>query len=513
MTELYFLRHGKRIDHDPTGTALVEDYQPYNPSLSDSAIPQFEAIAEELIASSTNITEPTRKTIHIHFSPYLRCVQSADLLITSLKNKVSSHFQDPPKIKYSLLGDFALSEWIHTNMNNKPPFYDSNDAYELYTPNLKLIKNKTCLSNFRPTITLGNWNGYDLSYSDYQERSRDYFKKLIATYDKPIHKHDIIVVISHGYMINNFLSFFINTSNFNEVPEAKLNYAQKGHDDQWRLVKDCLGLTETVEDTTLNLDTDIVYYKTNFIKKDELEELIELTPLESTFSLITPSSLELPKNSFSQPNLSPNANKFKIKEEFKLKVMNDEAFKKTFDLTNKPVKPVTPELSPNSLPTRTNSIIDLSKLTFNKEIYKPRKLRYSNSGDYPIDTLNSKLNSQLNLLTMNTSSPTNSQNSFDSFSSLSKNLQSLRSNSQVNMINTAPSPTGFHSNYHILSPTSFHPLDPIKEPEPDANDAKKIKLINSIVPEKKKVFTFQNSDSEDDDEPDDKRYMWFGGNK
>lgn len=46
------------------------------------------------------------------------------------------------KVRFQLLGDFALSEWIHDKMKNKPPFVDSDDAYNMYTPNLKSLKIK-----------------------------------------------------------------------------------------------------------------------------------------------------------------------------------------------------------------------------------------------------------------------------------------------------------------------------------------------------------------------------------
>lgn len=542
MTELYFLRHGTRIDHDSRENAhpLVPEYEDYNPSLSDLALKQMEDVAKEIIDTSPNLAN--MKTIHIHFSPYLRCMQSADLLITYLKKLIKLQHPDL-KLRYQLLGDFALSEWIHDKMQNKPPCYDSNDAYELYTPNLKHIENKSCLSNFRPTITLGNWNGYDLSYQEYQARAKEYFKKLLATYEKK--NQEMIIVISHGYMINNLLSFFINNSNFNEVPEAKLNYACKIYD-EWKLFHDCLGLIELdpLLDTDLNLDSDIVYYKTNFIKKDDLagdaNPAAELTAIADA-ATATATSI---KPSISQPDLTnptfpfkswtpQMANKFNIQEEFKLKVMRDDAFKKAFDLSNPPVKPVTPEISPNSEPTRNNSIIDLSKIASNDDIYKPRKLKYSNTGDIPIDQLNSKINSQLNLLQMNNSS-------FDSTSSFPKNSQvnlmaSLRSpsnstvnfndHSQVNLMASLRSPTGSTVN---VNKDHFQPLNSIKEPmslsfnkqdlsdDSSSSGSKKIKLIKTIPPPLKKqnlVFNFDDSESDEDDEGDDKKYMWFGGNK
>lgn len=535
MSELYFLRHGTRIDHDQSDGAypLVKDYQVYDPSLSNQALIEFEQLAQEIIATSANLEN--MKIIHVHFSPYLRCIQSADLLITNLKKFIKLKFPNL-KIRFQLLADFALSEWIHDKMINKPPFYDSNDAYELYTPNLKYIENKSCLSNFRPTVSLGGWNGYDLSYKDYQLRSKQYFKKLLATYEKK--SAEMIIVISHGYMINNFLSFFINNSNFNEVPVAKLNYAGKIYD-EWKLFHDCLGLIDSDPnlDTTLNLDSDIVYYKTNFIKKDELESVESSSGIDLDDNDSNKNSRQGFKMSISQPDLTKTfpfsswtpqaANKFAIKSEFKLKTMNDQAFKKSFDLLNHPSHPVTPEISPNSEPTRNNSIIDLAKLSSNDEIYKPRKLKYTNTGDIPIDKLNSKINSQLNLLQMNNNS---SKNSLDSL------ISSIPRTSQVNLSASLRSFSNSRLNINEPDDASYHfQLANKKEPimmslkfnnsnntSNDSSDessvnSKKFKLISTIannkeIKKKHQVFNFLDSES-DDDGHDDKRYMWFGGNK
>ena len=42
---------------------------------------------------------------------------------------------------------------------------------------------------------------------------------------------------------------------------------------KWKLFKDSLNILEKEDiDSTLNLETDIVYYKTNFFKKDDFDE-------------------------------------------------------------------------------------------------------------------------------------------------------------------------------------------------------------------------------------------------
>lgn len=463
MTELFFLRHGKRIDHalqeDPSATPILADYKPYDPSLASCASDQIKNVALDIVQSSTAFTTaaktPAKKTIYIHFLPYLRCCQTADLLVSHLRPLLEQRHPEF-KVRYQLLGDFALSEWIHDKMKNKPPFYDSNDAYQMYTPNIKLLVNRSCCSNFRPTNTLGHWNGHDLSYKDYQNNCREYFKKLLATYDKPsyINNNDIVVVISHGYFINNLLSFFVTHPIFDEIPEAKINYAVREVRDlesgQWVLVKDALDLFNFDDiDKTLNLETDIVYYKTNFIKRDELNDKNNNLTIKKedkprpSFKIYQTSesyAVEMERessknNSINKPN-PPAANsfiinnpicpaakdwspqksrKFAIKNEFKLKSVDWEVFKEDFDITKPPARPYSPEISPTSLPTHNNSVVDLSKLVGTDENYKPMKLKYSTTDEIPIEQLNCKVNSHLNLAQIQRSYPSSNNLSITDF--------------------------------------------------------------------------------------------------
>ncbi|EGV61873.1 hypothetical protein CANTEDRAFT_125137 [Yamadazyma tenuis ATCC 10573] len=435
MTELFFMRHGKRIDHalltDPTATAIYPDYLPYDPSLATSSIDQVASVCEDIANTTTAFDPPPssspspgpthKKNIFIHFSPYLRCCQTADLIITHLKPKLESRFPNY-KLRFQLLGDFALSEWLHERMKDKPPFYDSNDAYQMYTPNIKLLKNRSACSNFRPTNTLGHYNGYDLSYKDYQNNCREYFKKLLATYDKPsyLNNKDIIIVVSHGYFINNLLSYFVTHPIFDEIPECKLNYARKELVDpdtgvfNWVLVKDALDMFNFDDiDKSLNLETDIVYYKTNFIKRDELNQKNNNLTIKQEDnprpSFIFRQTSENTKDNYKNSAFLNNpicpaakdwtpqtARKFEIKHEFKLKMIQDDVFKTHFDITKPPSHPISPEVSPNSEPTHNNSVIDLSRIGTG-EHYRPMKLRYSTTAEIPIETLNKKVNSQLNL--------------------------------------------------------------------------------------------------------------------
>lgn len=411
MAELCFLRHGPRADLT-NQRPLDPNARVYDPLVTASTVDLVGEVAEQLLQLG-KFEQHTKKNIYVHFSPYLRCCQSADVLASAMVKKLEARAPGA-KFKFQLLCDFALSEWIHDRMKNKPPFIDSTEAYQMYTPNVQGLQNRSMVLNFRPTTQLGPWNEPDLSFKEFLERCRNYFKKLLATYEVESHANDMIIVITHGYVISSILSYFINHPVFEEIPEFGVNFASK-QAGNWVLQKDCLGVLERDPhlNGTLNLETDIVYYKTNFIKKEEFNPEKQF-PAIGFLGLKT----DQPRPSFRitsvnnrKLNKAPNplcsgardwnpqdSNKFKIKAEFKMKVMHDSAFKKAFSIENHPVRPISPEVSPNLAPTRSNSTVNLSKLHSNEEIYKPLKLRYSLASDIPVAYLNSKLSSHLSLL-------------------------------------------------------------------------------------------------------------------
>lgn len=532
MSELYFLRHGQRIDHAPAGSkSLATEYQSYDPSLSRDAEAQIEELTSEILDITRAFSDKCtsrRKNIFVHFSPYLRCCQTADLIVSELKLLLPEKYPDF-NVKYQLLCDFALSEWIHDKMKNKPPFVDSNEAYQMYTPNLKLLKNRSNCSNFRPTTTLGPYNGPDLSYRDYQSRCKDYFKRLLATYEKGsyIENRDIIIVVSHGYAINNFLSYFISHPIFDEIPEAKINLARRVHyseadddesmessennededDDEeeeefdqedytWKLVKDAMNMADGSLDTTLNLETDIVYYKTNFIKRDELAtEMANSSSRQTTTAVVKPRASFKIENDTKKPR-NPiclaaknwdvtTANKFKIRAEFQLKHMNDESFRKDFDLNKRPSKPVSPEISPNSEPTRNNSLVDLSKLLSNEEIYKPFKTKYSNAFEIPIHKLNSKVNSQVNLAQYQREYHSSNDGSYIDLAKLSANAKASRKMSDSNPLQIAsppvPADSYFTLGMHTSSQASLSSLSSVNDDHVQTKPPRELKGSPPVI--------------------------------
>lgn len=574
MTELFFLRHGLRADQAPLNDPpLASPYKVYDPLVTVSAVGEADAVAAQMVLLADFAAQ--KKNVYVHFSPYLRCCQTADLLVTALMRQVEAAHPDA-KPKFHLLADFALSEWIHDKMKNKPPFVDSTEAYQMYTPNVQHMTNRKLMLNFRPTTQLGPWNEHELLYKDYLERCKQYFQKLLATYDKPGHDNDTIVVVSHGYAINNFLSYFVNHPVFEEIPEFALNFAVK-EDGTWTLRSDCLGVLEKNPGTggVLNLESDIVYYKTNFIKKDEYDENkqfptmgfggLRKTNSEPRASFKVEQNPARPPNNPLCPSASDwnprDANKFKVKSEFLMKVMKDDAFKKAFDITNAPLNPVSPEVLPNSAPSRNNSTVNLLKLTSNEEIYHPFKLRYSLTSDIPVHYLNSKVNSHVSLANFGRSARSSSldlpRNGMSIFpGALSGGLNSPRDhpldvemspnmNEVISRLSRVRSlqkkrPQNSTPKFGVISENEGVPdrnfslafkserSVPSREPTPETQQPKpvqtrprrasSVKFVPSVISredvKKSSIFYNPRSDSSSGDESseEDKKYMWFGQN-
>lgn len=412
MSDLFFMRHGARADHVPGSVPLHTPYKNYDPLVVATVAQDAARVARQLVERA-DFGGP-RKNVFVHFLPYLRCCESADLLVLAVVAAVQAR-HPATALKVQLLGDFALLEWVHDKMAHKPPFFDSTEAYQMYTPNIQTMENRRLVLNFRPTTKLGPWNEPDILFKDFQDRCRRYLERLIATYDTPSHKDDVVVVVSHGYVISTILLHFINHPIFEEIPEFGLNHATH-KDGVWRLVHDCLGVLarDPLLDTALGLDSDIVYYKTNFVKKTDANDDKQFPAMG--FSNLAKNTLPRPSfrilslgtshaSSRSDNPLCPGArdwdpvtaNKYAVQSEFRLKVINDEAFKRAFDLSNRPAHPISPDISPTSEPSRINSTVDLAKLASNDEIYRPLKLRYSLASDIPVLHLNSKVNSHVSL--------------------------------------------------------------------------------------------------------------------
>lgn len=411
MASLYFLRHGTRADHASAGDLpLLPNTLDYDPLVAESARVQMEEAAAQICAHPP--PSDIKHTVAVHFSPYLRCSQSADMLALEVARR-------QPQSKIQLLCDFGLSEWIHDKMTNPPPFADLTEAYKMYVPNVRQLKNKRMCLNFRPTTQLGPWNEAGLLFSQYLTRSKRYLERLLATYaEQP---HVTVVVVGHGYGIANFMLFFLGRPIFEEIPEGGVNEAHRDENGTWTLSRDCLCILERDLETqaTLNLDEDIVYYKTNFVRREEVDDNKQFPAIgfgglkpRLSFRAQAPEAIASGTSTFDPSNprahggnpLCPGAvtwtpqsiNAFKIKNEFRMKVMNDDAFKRAFDITKLPSLPVTPEVSPRLAPSRINSTIDLAKLNSNEEIFHPLRLRYALALDIPVHYLNHKVYSASN---------------------------------------------------------------------------------------------------------------------
>ena len=561
MAELCFIRHGPRSDLS-NAPPLYPDASAFDQLVTVGAIDMAAHLAEQIFALALfGCTH--KKNVSVHFSPYLRCCQSADLLVSALKSRLTERIPEAI-VRFQLLCDFALSEWIHDQMKNKPPYIDSTEAYQMYTPNLQAVKNRDLVLNFRPTTLLGPWNEPGLSFKQFLERCRTYFKKLLATYEGESHQNDLVVVVTHGYVVSNILSFFTGHPVFEEIPEYGFNFATK-RSGQWVLKKDCLGVLECDPylNGNLKLETDIVYYKTNFTKKTNFNpnkqypgvgfQKLKADEPRQSFRIRSvkegPINAQNPLCSAARDWNAQDSNKFTIKAMFKMKAMQDSAFKKAFSIVNPPIRPVTPEVSPSLAPERSNSTINLSKLHSNEDIHRPLKLRYSLASDIPVGYLNSKLNSQVNshlsLLHFNGRSSNRSsldldrndqlligQNSpHDKDAPLTTNmnevvsrLSRIRSLQRRRQLNSTPNYVSINESgdpdkddlftlqFNISAATESKSLDALSLENPPSAPLTASPAPRSSTHLKCMFYSFSSNSSDELDDNKDDQYVWFGQN-
>ena len=386
----------------------------------------------------------------------------------------------------------------------------------------------------------------------------------MATYEGESHQNDLVVVVTHGYVVSNILSFFTGHPVFEEIPEYGFNFATK-RSGQWVLKKDCLGVLECDPylNGNLKLETDIVYYKTNFTKKTNFNpnkqypgvgfQKLKADEPRQSFRIRSvkegPINAQNPLCSAARDWNAQDSNKFTIKAMFKMKAMQDSAFKKAFSIVNPPIRPVTPEVSPSLAPERSNSTINLSKLHSNEDIHRPLKLRYSLASDIPVGYLNSKLNSQVNshlsLLHFNGRSSNRSsldldrndqlligQNSpHDKDAPLTTNmnevvsrLSRIRSLQRRRQLNSTPNYVSINESgdpdkddlftlqFNISAATESKSLDALSLENPPSAPLTASPAPRSSTHLKCMFYSFSSNSSDELDDNKDDQYVWFGQN-
>ena len=268
---LILLRHCSRVDK-----AYRECSRPASPSSCDdqvspstSWLANFDPPVDLLLADkemdaavrmmSSHIApeHPSKRLrILIHCSPYNRCIQTAEMLLSRLEHQPEFN-PAHCKVTHRLRVDQALSEWLNEsfNLNFLPP---NDDGYSMInnvniyltsptvnfgmdsqiakwnkqhekTPGTPPPLNPTTRTHLRSIKdstwsynALGHCGDYGEPPLEFKQRCFDYLTTLLQHYytrqPYSADKDTVLIVISHGAVISTLLQMLLNRPIFNEIP-------------------------------------------------------------------------------------------------------------------------------------------------------------------------------------------------------------------------------------------------------------------------------------------------------
>ncbi|KAJ1568301.1 hypothetical protein HK096_006961 [Nowakowskiella sp. JEL0078] len=135
-TVLYIVRHGERIDNvDPYWTKSAKD--PYDPPLTENGLAQAETTG--IFISGNNLTSSDTLPIrHVFTSPFLRCVQTANEIVSALP--LSQAF---PIVSSLHSISPTITTTVPTSTKNQifPPKVSHNNSHSVSVTNLSLLAN------------------------------------------------------------------------------------------------------------------------------------------------------------------------------------------------------------------------------------------------------------------------------------------------------------------------------------------------------------------------------------
>ncbi|ODV83260.1 hypothetical protein CANARDRAFT_177897 [[Candida] arabinofermentans NRRL YB-2248] len=257
---IVLIRHASRIDKSDTAfqnhggspsdqvdlnsSRWLSTYDPpLNASLaSDQMDIAFKKLSTHLTLSNVPSSTPN---IIFHSSPYNRCIQTTELLLShimmSMNDPAKGPVTPPSSLKklFKLRIDQALSEWLseNFNMNYLPP---NDDGYSMIS-NINAYLNpqgsveeegpfteqsRQQLSEIKDQVwmynRLGHCGEYGESPKDFKKRCFDYLISLLQFYNqKQTFEQDkgkVIFIVSHGAVISTLLQILINKPIFNDIP-------------------------------------------------------------------------------------------------------------------------------------------------------------------------------------------------------------------------------------------------------------------------------------------------------
>lgn len=268
---LILLRHCSRVDkahrecsRPPSPSSYDDQISPSTSWLANFDPPVDLALADKemdaavrMMSSHLAPQHPSKRLrVLIHCSPYNRCVQTAEMLLSRLEHQPEFN-PAHCKVTHKFRVDQALSEWLNEsfNLNFLPP---NDDGYSMinnvniyltsptvsYGMDSQISKwerqhekttdappplnatTRTHLRNIKDSAwsynALGHCGDYGEPPLEFKQRCFDYLTTLLQYYytrqPYSADKDTVLVVISHGAVISTLLQMLLNRPIFNEIP-------------------------------------------------------------------------------------------------------------------------------------------------------------------------------------------------------------------------------------------------------------------------------------------------------
>ncbi len=212
---IFFLRHGARLDQFNREWHLTSP-TPYDPPLTAKGTSQARqtgvAIKSFLPISSS------RRRIIIHTSPYLRCIQTALTLASSLEEKVLFRI------------DAWLGEWLTPDYFmdiDPPPPGRQLSASALGALAGRRFEGSIIVDWMWDSLKLGDGGEYGEQWVSMHERFDRGISKLLQFYQQDDMNGDetVVILVTHGAGCNALLGAFTRKPVLTDIPISSLSMA------------------------------------------------------------------------------------------------------------------------------------------------------------------------------------------------------------------------------------------------------------------------------------------------
>ena len=212
---IFFLRHGARLDQINPEWRLTSP-TPYDPPLTAKGISQARqtglAIKQSLLPSSS------RRRIIIHTSPFLRCIQTALTLASSLEDKVLLRI------------DTWLGEWLtpdyYMDINPPPPGRQLTSS-ALGALAGRRLEGSVAVDWMWDSLKLGDGGEYGEEWGSMHERFVRGLSQLLQFYCQQDMNGDetVVILVTHGAGCNALLGALTKKPVLTDIPISSLSMA------------------------------------------------------------------------------------------------------------------------------------------------------------------------------------------------------------------------------------------------------------------------------------------------